>query len=338
MEKTSKARYVIMIIIVIIAAAIFCARLVSWQVLSKDYYDEIALTTSTYKVSSEAIRGEIYDANGVPLAVNKTGYRIVFNKIYLKDESLNEIIVRLTTMLSRTGDKCAERRGRGQRACRSRRRCGHSPPAGRKRARGGAGADRPRGPRAAWRPFRPATAARAKRRGLGTAAAGERAGPPACAAGVPAVGCSAAIRAAAAGLAAARLAAAAGVGLATATAGVAAGACLAAAAAAAATGVAARSFLAAATGVATATGAAVAAARRLAPAAQARRPRITCSGFAPKAATSAWRPFYLKWCLALNRRMMSPASLSSLDVSPSSAFFPAALAAFTSSGSPNTWR
>ena len=97
-----------MIIIVIIAAAIFCARLVSWQVLSKDYYDEIALTTSTYKVSSEAIRGEIYDANGVPLAVNKTGYRIVFNKIYLKDESLNEIIVRLTTMLSRTGDKWAD--------------------------------------------------------------------------------------------------------------------------------------------------------------------------------------------------------------------------------------
>lgn len=105
MEKGSKVRYVIMIIIITLITGVFCARLVSWQVLSNSYYDDIALTTSTYKVSSEAIRGEIYDINGVPLAVNKTGYRILINKIFMDEKDLNDTIVRLTTLLGQTGDK-----------------------------------------------------------------------------------------------------------------------------------------------------------------------------------------------------------------------------------------
>lgn len=104
-EKSKKARYAVLAAAVIIAAAIFCTRLVSWQIFSSDYYDDIALTNSSLTVTTDAVRGEIFDVNGLPLAANKTGYRIVINKIYMDDERLNETIVQLTSLLSLTNDK-----------------------------------------------------------------------------------------------------------------------------------------------------------------------------------------------------------------------------------------
>lgn len=104
-ETGKKARYAFLAAIVIIAAGVFCARLVKWQIFSSGYYDDIALDTSTYTVESEAVRGEIYDVNGLPLAVNKTGYKIVLNKIYIDEEKLNDTILRLTALLELTGDK-----------------------------------------------------------------------------------------------------------------------------------------------------------------------------------------------------------------------------------------
>ncbi len=101
-NKVGKWRYVLIIIIALIILAIYCARLIRWQIFQKDYYEDIALTSTEYTVKTDAIRGEIYDKNGVPLAVNKSGYRVVINKIYMPDEELNENIIKLVRLI----DKC----------------------------------------------------------------------------------------------------------------------------------------------------------------------------------------------------------------------------------------
>ncbi len=106
MEVTvRKWRYVLVLILMLISLALICSRLVQWQIFQRSYYNEIALTSTEYTVSTDAIRGEIYDRNGLPLAVNKTGYRIVINKIYMPDEELNGNIVKLTALLESCGGK-----------------------------------------------------------------------------------------------------------------------------------------------------------------------------------------------------------------------------------------
>ena len=98
-NRVGKWRYALIISIALIILAIYCARLVQWQFFQNDFYEDIALTSTEYTIKTDAIRGEIYDKNGVPLAINKSGYRIVINKLYMPDSELNENIVRLVKLL-----------------------------------------------------------------------------------------------------------------------------------------------------------------------------------------------------------------------------------------------
>ncbi len=104
-SKSLKGRYAFIIAVLIIAVAVFVSRLVQWQVLQSDYYDEIAMTSTSYTVPTNAVRGEIYDVNGVDLAVNVTGYNVVINKLYMPDENLNGAIARLVDIMGKCGEK-----------------------------------------------------------------------------------------------------------------------------------------------------------------------------------------------------------------------------------------
>ena len=106
MERTVKKwRYALVLTLLLAAMAVFSARLIRWQIFQSDYYNDIALTSTEYNVSTDAIRGEIYDVNGVPLAVNKTGYRVLINKIFMPDEELNATVVKLVALLESCGCK-----------------------------------------------------------------------------------------------------------------------------------------------------------------------------------------------------------------------------------------
>lgn len=93
-----------MLIILTLVLVGFVIRLFDWQIVNSDYYNETAITTTSYKVSTEAVRGEIFDANGVELAVNVTGYKVTINALYMKDEDLNAAIVRLVELVE-NGDE-----------------------------------------------------------------------------------------------------------------------------------------------------------------------------------------------------------------------------------------
>lgn len=106
MEKKSvKGRYAFVITIILIAVTAFVVRLVQWQLVQSGYYNKIALTSTTYTVQTDALRGEIHDVNGVDLAVNVTGYKVVIDKIYMEDDKLNDTIVKLVNIMNRCGEK-----------------------------------------------------------------------------------------------------------------------------------------------------------------------------------------------------------------------------------------
>ncbi len=100
-----KGRWFVLVIMVVMTAALFLTRLVSWQIVQADQYKALISHRDTYTVTGDAIRGEIFDVHGEPLAVNLTGYRVVMNKLFLEEERLNEIIERLVTVTEMCGEK-----------------------------------------------------------------------------------------------------------------------------------------------------------------------------------------------------------------------------------------
>ncbi len=100
-----KWRYALMMIIILIVTAVFCVRLFRWQVRENSVYEDIALTSTEYTISTDAVRGEIYDVNGVPLAQNQTGYKLTLNKIFIPDDKLNSTVLKLLELTEKCGCK-----------------------------------------------------------------------------------------------------------------------------------------------------------------------------------------------------------------------------------------
>ncbi len=94
-NKNLNLRLIICGILVVLIFFGFTARLFNWQIVNADQYKEISAKSTSYTEVSDATRGEILDVNGKELAVNKTAYNIVINKIYISDDEINPIIVKL---------------------------------------------------------------------------------------------------------------------------------------------------------------------------------------------------------------------------------------------------
>ena len=104
-HSSLKARYIFIGVFTAFAVAVLFGRLVEWQVFQSEYYDEVATASASYTVETDGIRGEIFDKNGVPLAVNETGYKIVINKLFMPDKRLNDAIVRVVEVVESTDGK-----------------------------------------------------------------------------------------------------------------------------------------------------------------------------------------------------------------------------------------
>ena len=85
--------------------AAFAARLFSWQIIRSDDYQEDVLSSTSYLMTTHAGRGEILDRNGKELAVNDPAYTIIFNKLYMKEGSENEIIHKLIGLMQLRREK-----------------------------------------------------------------------------------------------------------------------------------------------------------------------------------------------------------------------------------------
>lgn len=106
-EETKKVtgRWIITLAFVVIIISVYTLRLIDWQLINGKMYLETANTSHTYTVPIETKRGEILDANGVDLAINVTGHKIVFDRLYLKEGTENDIILQLIAIMQQKGEK-----------------------------------------------------------------------------------------------------------------------------------------------------------------------------------------------------------------------------------------
>lgn len=98
-------RHIALAVILIVIILIYCFRMVQIQIIDADYYVSQASSVSTRTVTVKAARGEIVDRFGRPLAVNREGYNIVFNRAAMSTENFNNIIRVLTNLLMESGEE-----------------------------------------------------------------------------------------------------------------------------------------------------------------------------------------------------------------------------------------
>lgn len=103
-KNHEKARYATVAGFIVIAFIIFGARLVDWQIVNTEIYKQKAESSSAYTIKTDAVRGEIVDANGIGLAVNETGYKVVFDKVYVDEGKENELILKIIELMKLRGE------------------------------------------------------------------------------------------------------------------------------------------------------------------------------------------------------------------------------------------
>ena len=104
-RKTKKdPRIVILCMILVGVLATYCLRLANWQLVNREKYVAESMSATATYTSLQAARGEILDCYGRAFATNAEAYDLVFNKIYLPADRLNETILTLTELLTKMGE------------------------------------------------------------------------------------------------------------------------------------------------------------------------------------------------------------------------------------------
>lgn len=104
-NKYPKTTITVCIIITLAFFVLFTARLVDWQIVHGSEYRELAKRSTSYTVQTDATRGEILDKNGDGIVVNTTHYKIVIDKLYANEETLDTNLLALISLMNLTGDK-----------------------------------------------------------------------------------------------------------------------------------------------------------------------------------------------------------------------------------------
>lgn len=104
-NKYPKTTITVCIIITLAFFVLFTARLVDWQIVHGSEYRELAKRSTSYTVQTDATRGEILDKNGDGIVVNTTHYKIVIDKLYANEETLDTNLLALINLMTLTGDK-----------------------------------------------------------------------------------------------------------------------------------------------------------------------------------------------------------------------------------------
>lgn len=103
MSRDNKSFLIRIIVCGVVVALIFLGfaiRLFDWQIVNGSQYKILSAQSTSYTEISDATRGEILDVNGKELAVNQTSYNIVINKIYVKENTTNDVIYALLDICS----------------------------------------------------------------------------------------------------------------------------------------------------------------------------------------------------------------------------------------------
>lgn len=94
------SRYIFCVVFIVAVFSAYVARLVDWQIVNGEEYRERANRSSIYRNKTDALRGEIFDVNGVGLVENITGYKIMLDRFALSAEKENQTIFDLIQLMN----------------------------------------------------------------------------------------------------------------------------------------------------------------------------------------------------------------------------------------------
>ena len=100
-----KTPFVVCAVAVLLAAAIFTCRLADWQLIHGAEYKRLSTRSTSFNVDTQPTRGEILDCNGSGLVTNITHYKIVIDKLYADEKTLDKTLLNLMGILKNTGSK-----------------------------------------------------------------------------------------------------------------------------------------------------------------------------------------------------------------------------------------
>lgn len=98
-------RYAVCIALLAVFVAMFELRLLQWQVVQGEDFEELSASGGASAVKMTAARGEILDKDGNVLAGNHTIYNVVFSATGAGDQALNQTIASAVMLLEGRGQE-----------------------------------------------------------------------------------------------------------------------------------------------------------------------------------------------------------------------------------------
>ena len=98
-KNINMKRYVILLGSAAVVCGVFVTRLVDWQIINTEEYKVRANSSNIYFVKTDPVRGEILDRDGVGLAVNAMGYKIVLDRLLIEKGTENDLILKVVRLL-----------------------------------------------------------------------------------------------------------------------------------------------------------------------------------------------------------------------------------------------
>ncbi|MDF2567958.1 MAG: Cell division protein FtsI/penicillin-binding protein 2, partial [Oscillospiraceae bacterium] len=103
--KERRIRLIILSSLIFVIFVACCARLMQFQIVEGSQYRDQANKKTISTVRVKAARGEIVDRYGRPLATNKVGFNIIFDRAFMATGTENEIIAKLKNIMDKAGEE-----------------------------------------------------------------------------------------------------------------------------------------------------------------------------------------------------------------------------------------
>ncbi|HOJ09337.1 MAG TPA: penicillin-binding protein 2 [Clostridiales bacterium] len=103
-KRVFKDRYNIIIMLLLLAGAAIIYKLVDLQIINGNQYFEDSQYKLLMNKKIMAARGNIFDRNGVPIAINRVGFNVQIVNARLKEAELNSMLLDLCKILEKNGD------------------------------------------------------------------------------------------------------------------------------------------------------------------------------------------------------------------------------------------
>lgn len=103
-RKTVKRRMLLLVAICCGIMALYVLRLIFLQLINSDTFKEQATSTTDYKFTITAARGDIVDSEGRRIATSTTSYNVIINKLLLGDNDIDTTLQEVVDILQTNGE------------------------------------------------------------------------------------------------------------------------------------------------------------------------------------------------------------------------------------------